>query len=265
VKDCRKAVSLGEGGTPLVRARRLSDKLGVPSLWIKDESVNPTGSWEARAYACAAAYAQEHGWEEITADAGENAAVACACYAAAAGIRSRVALPPEAPDGHYVACRGYGARFGETAPGRDPLRIEGLKTAAFEIAEQLEWTLPDVVFCRTDDERAALSKGFEELIALGWVEGARPRMIMGGRVALRDALDPAIELASLEGIFAAPETGACILELRSRMAAGAMAGSDRTVVLNSASGMGYSDVFVRRIPRVRTSEADKLGGLITPR
>jgi threonine synthase len=198
----------------------------------------------------------------MAANAGENAAVACACYAAAAGIPARVTL---SPDAHYIACTAYGARIGDAPDGRDAVRIEGLKTCAFEIAEQFEWELPDIVICRGEDERTALVKGFQEILEMGWAEGGQPRVINAEPVPLREVLDAAIEIARLEGIFATPQTGACIIALRQHLSAGWIDPSARTVIVNGASGLGYAGVFASRIPRIHLTEADKLGGLITPR
>lgn len=271
--DGGNPLTMGEGWTPLFRARRLGERLGVTNLWIKDESVNPTGSWESRAYSCVLSRLLEKSGEPegltVTAGANENAAVACAAYAASAGLRARVCLSPVAPVTHYLECRAYGAEICTAGFEHDPYRIEGLKTAIYEIAEQFDWQLPDAILCPPEGV-LAIDKAVEELDVLGWASGT-PKVIGAGpgssfaSVHRREALEAAVELAGCEGIFAAPESGACVAAVRKLVASAVINPDDRIVILNTASGSKYFETYVPLFPRSAAAEADKLGGLITPR
>lgn len=189
--DPGSIVSLGEGMTPLVRARRLGQRLGIANLWIKDDGVNPTGSSEARSYSCAISMAVELNLRKVAASLDGTGGAALAAYAAAAGIEARISLPEDAPQAAFVACAACGAEvaLGEAWPAlegwfdlgafAEPYRVEGLKTLGYEIAEQLRWDVPDAILCPVGDGAGliAIWKAFEELEALGWIGGKRPRMI----------------------------------------------------------------------------------------
>ncbi len=110
VAEPASIVSLGEGMTPLIRARRLGEALGVTNLWIKDEGVNPTGSSEARSFSCAVSLEAAMGTRKFAIAASGDAAAACAAYAAAAGIQAEVSLPDDAPQADFLTCMASGAR-----------------------------------------------------------------------------------------------------------------------------------------------------------
>jgi len=198
--DFEAKVSLGEGNTPLVPARRLGSRLGAPNISIKDESFNPTGSFKARGMAVAVSRLLELGAAEGWIPSAGNAGLALAAYGAAAGIRSRVYIPAETPDGVAEECRLYGAvvtvvpgilpdaakrleveitrdRAGHIGTFREPCRVEGKKTMAFELEADLQ---PDWVVFPTGGGTgvAAIWKAYRELEALGWVEKDPPRIAL---------------------------------------------------------------------------------------
>jgi len=102
-------VSLGEGWTPLIRTRRLGARLGAESLWVKDEGLNPTGSFKARGLSCAISMCVELGVRKVAIPSAGNAASALAAYAAAAGIESHIFMPCDVPQANYLECKAYGA------------------------------------------------------------------------------------------------------------------------------------------------------------
>ncbi len=297
VRDPSSIVSLGEGMTPLIQARRLGELLGAGNLWIKDEGANPTSSFEARGMSVAVSMAVELGIPCVGIQSSGEAAVALAAYAAAAGIEAHVVLPPGASQASYVQCRAHGARIGASIPEgvfdlsafREPYRIEGSKTIACEIAEQTSWTLPDAIVFPMGEGLglAGAWKAFDEMEGLGWIATARPRMIAVGsalvppadtlvaeildqnggpvEVGRREAIDAALDLAATEGIFASPEGGAAIAALPGLFATGRLKRNQRIVVVNTASGLAHIETYATRFPRAASGEHDKLGGLITPR
>jgi threonine synthase len=200
VADQRSIISLGEGMTPLVRARRLGPALGLESLWIKDEGLNPTGSFKARGLACAVSVAGELGIRKVTIGSAGNAASALAAYAAAAGMEARVFLPRDVPQANFLECAAFGAevtlvdgligdcaRMAAQAEGffdlgtlKEPYRIEGKKTMGFEIAEQFNWELPDAILYPTGGGVGLIGmwKAFAELEAVGFIGPKRPKMIV---------------------------------------------------------------------------------------
>jgi len=195
-------VTLGEGMTPLIRARRLGERLGAHDLWIKDEGLNPTGSFKARGLACAVSMAVELGVRKMAIPSAGNAASALAAYAAAAGIEARIFMPRDVPQANYVECQAFGAcvtlvdglisdcaklvAAGAAEHGwydvstlKEPYRIEGKKTMGYEVAEQFAWQLPDAIFYPTGGGVGMIGmwKAFEEMETLGWIGGKRPKMI----------------------------------------------------------------------------------------
>jgi threonine synthase len=184
-------VSLGEGMTPLVRARRFGQGLGMANLWIKDDGANPTGSSEARSFSCAISMAVELNLRQVAASLDGPGGAALAAYAAAAGIAARISLPEDAPQAAFVAGAACGAEvvLGGAWPALDgwfdlgafaePYRVEGLKTLGYEIAEQLRWEVPDAVLCPVGDGAGLIGiwKACGELEALGWIGSKRPKMI----------------------------------------------------------------------------------------
>jgi len=181
-------VSLGEGMTPLLRAARLGRRLGCGELWIKDEGLNPAATVEARGFSCSISMAVERGLSEVTASCGADAAAALAAYAAAAGIRAHINLPPDVGPVYALLARACGAEVVlEAAAGdvfsvaafEEPYHLEGIKTLGLEIAEQFRWTLPEVIVvpAGSGSMLTGIWKAFEELEAVGWISSARPRMV----------------------------------------------------------------------------------------
>ncbi len=184
-------VSLGEGMTPLVRARRLGEALGVPNLWIKDDGVNPTGSTQARGFSCVISMALELNIGEVRICSGGDDAGALAAYAAAAGVEARMILPHDASPAIYVQSMMAGENVTlsedsslcqqgfDVGVFQEPYRLEGIKTLGYEVAEQSRWELPDLILCPAADgmELIGMWKAFEEMEALGWISSKRPRMV----------------------------------------------------------------------------------------
>jgi threonine synthase len=195
-------VSLGEGMTPLVRTRRLGARIGADHLWMKDEGLNPTGSFKARGLSCAVSMAVELNIRKLAIPSAGNAASAMAAYAAAAGLEAHIFMPRDVPQSNHIECQAFGARVtlvdglisdcarivneGRVAEGwfdvstlKEPYRIEGKKTMGYELAEQMRWTLPDAIFYPTGGGVGIIGmwKAFDEMEALGWIGKARPKMI----------------------------------------------------------------------------------------
>jgi threonine synthase len=195
-------VRLGEGGTPLLPAPRLGADLGVASLWIKEESPNPTQSFKARGLALAVNGAVAFGMKAIALPSAGNAGSAAAAYAAAAGIRCRITVPQDTPEAFVTEQRAFGAEV-QLVPGtisdagralaawapapewwnvatfKEPFRLEGKKTLGWEIAEQCGWRLPDVILYPTGGGTGlvGMHRAFAELRELKWVEGPLPRLV----------------------------------------------------------------------------------------
>jgi threonine synthase len=195
-------VTLGEGWTPLVRTERLGARIGADELWVKDEGLNPTASFKARGLACAVSMCVELGIRKVAIPSAGNAASAMAAYAAAAGIEAHIFMPRDVPQANYLECMAYGAHVtlvdglisdcgrmvAERGPAegwfdvstlKEPYRIEGKKTMGYEVAEQLDWELPDAIFYPTGGGVGLIGmwKAFEEMEKLGWIGGRRPKMI----------------------------------------------------------------------------------------
>ena len=195
-------VTLGEGMTPLHRAKRLGARLGAKDLWIKDEGLNPTGSFKARGLSCAVSMAVELGVTKIAIPSAGNAASALAAYAAAAGMEAHIFMPRDVPNANFIECQAFGAivtlvdglisdcaklvAAGAAREGwydvstlKEPYRIEGKKTMGYEVAEQLDWQLPDAIFYPTGGGVGIIGmwKAFDEMEAMGWIGPRRPKMI----------------------------------------------------------------------------------------
>jgi threonine synthase len=194
--------TLGEGWTPLVQAVRLGEQIGCRNTWIKDESLNPTGSFKARGLAVAVSRAYELGARELAIPSAGNAAGAMSAYAAAAGLPAHVFMPKDVPATFQVECKELGAtvalvdglindcgvrvregaaRYGwfDVSTLREPYRIEGKKTMGYELAEQLDWTLPDVIIYPTGGGTGLVGmwKAFAEMEQMGLIGSQRPRMV----------------------------------------------------------------------------------------
>jgi threonine synthase len=321
-------VTLGEGMTPLIHTRRLGARLGANDLWVKDEGINPTGSFKARGLSCAVSMCLELGVKKVAIPSAGNAAGAMAAYAAAAGIEAHIFMPRDVPQSNFIECSAAGARvtlvdglisdaarmvaerkdtegWFDVSTLKEPYRIEGKKTMGYELAEQFFWELPDVIFypCGGGVGLIGMWKAFDEMETLGWISSKRPKMIAvqaegcapivkafeegkpkseffqnahtvasGLRVpkALGDFLvleavrksggtavsatdeemiQAAVELATDEGIFVAPEGGACVAALRKLLANGFLRPEERVLIYNTGSGLKYLEAYSGRFPR----------------
>ena len=321
-------VSLGEGMTPLIHTKRLGARLGASDLWVKDEGINPTGSFKARGLSCAISMCVELGVQKVAIPSAGNAAGAMAAYAAAAGIEAHIFMPRDVPQSNFIECCATGAKvtlvdglisdcgkivaqrkdaegWFEVSTLKEPYRIEGKKTMGYEVAEQFRWTLPDAIFYPAGGGVGMIGmwKAFAEMEELGWIGPKRPKMIavqaegcapivkawnegkerseffenaetvasglrvpkaLGDFLVLRAAkesggtaiavsdeemIDAAIELASDEGIFAAPEGGACVAAARKLLANGFLKSDERIVIYNTGSGLKYLEAYSPRFPR----------------
>src|SRR6266496_824632 len=190
-------VSLGEGGTPLLRAEKFAHDL---DLWIKDESLNPTQSFKARGMSVAVSMAKHLGATKVAAPSAGNAGGALAAYAARAGLEAHIFMPRDTPRANMVECRELGAHVTlidglitdcgaeigrrRTKEGwfdmstlKEPYRVEGKKTLGYELAEQCDWQLPDAILYPTGGGTGLIGmwKAFGELETLGWIGRKRPR------------------------------------------------------------------------------------------
>ena len=203
VVDEKNTVSLGEGWTPLFTAERLAGTLPVEiNLLIKDEGQNPTQSFKARGMTAAISMANELGVKKVAVPSAGNAAGAMAAYAAKAGMEAYIFMPSDTPKANVIECRQTGAHVtlidglitdcgkivAERKDGegwfdvstlKEPYRVEGKKTMGYELAEQLNWTLPDVILYPTGGGTGLIGmwKAFDEMEQMGWIGSKRPRMI----------------------------------------------------------------------------------------
>ncbi len=202
VSKAEDIVSLGEGWTPLLETPRLGKKLGAKNLWLKEESANPTGTFKARGMSAAVSMAKALGATKLATPSAGNAAGALAAYAARAGLEAHIFMPKDVPRANYIECVACGANVTlvdglisdcgrmvaerKEAEGwfdlstlKEPYRIEGKKTMGLELAEQLGWRLPDVIFYPTGGGVGMIGmwKAFNEMEELGWIGSKRPKMI----------------------------------------------------------------------------------------
>ena len=202
VEDVQFQVSLGEGFTPLLQATTLGREIGVPKLYIKDEGLNPTGSFKARGMSAAISRAAELGAQAIAIPSAGNAGGATAAYAARAGLPAHIFMPKDVPQANYIECKVLGAHVelidglisdcGKIVASRkeaegwfdistlkEPYRVEGKKTMGYELAEQFDWELPEVVIYPTGGGTGLIGmwKAFDEMEQMGWIGSERPRMI----------------------------------------------------------------------------------------
>ncbi len=202
VLDPYKVLSLGEGDTPLFWATRLGTKLGLANLYIKDEGLNPTGTFKARGLSAAISKANELGLTKFTIPSAGNAAGAVAAYAARGGLESHVFMPKDAPAANKIESEIMGSKLNlvdglisdagrisrevaqekglfDLSTLQEPYRAEGKKTMGLELAMQLGWRMPDSIIYPTGGGTGIIGmwKGFYELLELGWVEGKLPKFI----------------------------------------------------------------------------------------
>ncbi|RNF41191.1 threonine synthase [Planococcus salinus] len=202
VEEEQNVITLGEGMTPLVSMPALGKDMGVEHLYMKDEGLVPTGTFKARGAAVGVSKAKEVGVTELAMPTNGNAGAAWALYAARAGIASTIVMPVDAPvitrnevaiaganlylvdglisdAGKIVgkAVKEHGLYDASTL--KEPYRIEGKKTMGLEIAEQMDWEMPDVILYPTGGGVGLIGiyKALNELKKLGWVEGKLPRLV----------------------------------------------------------------------------------------
>ena len=202
VRDPDFRLSLGEGDTPLLPIHRIAKALGLSAVFVKDEGLNPSGSFKARGLSVAVARAAELGAGDLAIPTAGNAGGALAAFAALHERRAHVFMPADAPRLNQIEVQAAGAdlhlvdglideagrrvqaeveRFGwfDVSTFREPYRVEGKKTLGFELAEAFDWDLPEVVVYPTGGGTGLVGmwKAFDELESLGWIDERRPRLI----------------------------------------------------------------------------------------
>jgi threonine synthase len=203
VENAENVVSFGEGFTPLLKTERLAATLPTKlNLFIKDESVNPTQSFKARGMSAAVSMAKELGVKKVAAPSAGNAAGALSAYASRAGMESFLFMPSDTPRANIVECEQTGANvtlidglitdcgrivaerkdaegWFDVSTLKEPYRVEGKKTMGYELAEQFDWALPDVILYPTGGGTGLIGmwKAFDEMEAMGWIDSKRPRMV----------------------------------------------------------------------------------------
>src|SRR5271167_237560 len=319
-------VTLGEGMTPLVHAKRLGAALGVFNLLVKDEGLNPTGSFKARGMTVAVTRAKQLNAKTLAAPTAGNAGGALAAYAAAAGIPAVIVMPADTPSANVMECQAFGAKvvkikglisdcgkyvtehkdregWYDVSTLKEPYRIEGKKTMGYELWEQFGGKLPDVILYPTGGGVGLIGmcKAFDEMQEMGWISSERPRMVavqaegcapivkaweaqratseffqnaatlasglrvpgpLGDFLILRmlrqtngtaltvtdeEMLQAGKELASLEGIFAAPEGAATVSAMRKLAASGWIKPHESVVLFNTGTGYKYSEAWQRAL------------------
>src|SRR6202051_2085152 len=319
-------VTLGEGMTPLLHASRLGASMGLKHLYVKDEGLNPTGSFKARGMTAAVTRAKQLGAKTLAAPTAGNAGGALAAYAAAAGIPSVIVMPADTPGANVIECQAFGAKvvkldglisdcgkyvaerkdregWYDVSTLKEPYRVEGKKTMGYELWEQLGGKLPDVILYPTGGGVGLIGmcKAFDEMQEMDWIGPERPRMVavqaegcapivkaweaqratseffqnaatlasglrvpgpLGDFLILRmlkqthgtaltvtdeEMLQAGKELASLEGIFAAPEGAATVSAARKLRASGWIKAHETVVLFNTGTGYKYSEAWQRAL------------------
>ena len=189
-------VTLGEGFTPMLPSREFVN------VYIKDEGLNPTGSFKARGMSAAVTMAKHYGLKKLAAPSAGNAGGALAAYGAAAGIEAHIFMPRDVPIANRIECDYYGAHvtlvdglisdcgrmvaerkdkegWFDVSTLKEPFRVEGKKTMGYEIAEQMKWKLPQAIVYPTGGGVGMIGmwKAFDEMEELGWIGSRRPKMI----------------------------------------------------------------------------------------
>jgi len=203
VRDPENTVSLGEGWTPLFHVETLAAALPLKlDLFIKDEGQNPTQSFKARGMTAAISMAKELGVKKVAVPSAGNAAGALAAYAAKAGMEAFIFMPSDTPKANIVECQQTGANvtlvdglitdcgkivaerkeaegWFDVSTLKEPYRVEGKKTMGYELAEQFNWALPDVILYPTGGGTGLIGmwKAFDEMQRMGWIDSKRPRMV----------------------------------------------------------------------------------------
>jgi len=337
------AVSLGEGVTALVHAERLGASIvcgqggvcakggrcgqgGLQRLYVKDEGLNPTGSFKARGMTTAVSRARQLGAKALATPTAGNAGGALAAYAAAAGIPAVIVMPADTPAANVIECQAFGAKvvklnglisdcgkyvaehkdregWYDVSTLKEPYRIEGKKTMGYELWEQFTGKLPDVILYPTGGGVGLIGmcKAFDEMQEMGWIGAERPRMVavqaegcapivraweahqnsaqffqnaatvasglrvpgpLGDLMILsmlrqtkgtaltvtdEEMLQAGRELASLEGIFAAPEGAATVIATRKLAASGWIKPEETVVLFNTGTGYKYAEAWQRAL------------------
>src|SRR6202166_1840270 len=195
-------VTLGEGMTALIPANRLGASIGLQRLFIKDEGLNPTGSFKARGMTAAVTRAKMLGAKALAAPTPGNAGGALAAYAAAAGIPAVIVMPADTPASNVMECQAFGAKvvklnglisdcgkyvaerkdregWYDVSTLKEPYRVEGKKTMGYELWEEFGGKLPDVILYPTGGGVGLIGmcKAFDEMQEMGWIGAERPRMV----------------------------------------------------------------------------------------
>jgi threonine synthase len=330
-------VSLGEGMTALIHAKRLGASIccgegsrcgqgGLQRLYVKDEGLNPTGSFKARGMTTAVSRAKRLGAKALAAPTAGNAGGALAAYAAAAGLPAVIVMPADTPAANVMECQAFGAKvvklnglisdcgkyvaehkdregWYDVSTLKEPYRVEGKKTMGYELWEQFEGKLPDVIVYPTGGGVGLIGmcKAFDEMEEMGWIGAERPRMVavqaegcapivraweahqstaqffpnattiasglrvpgpLGDLMILsmlrqtkgtaltvtdEEMLQAGRELASLEGIFAAPEGAATVIAARKLAASGWIKPEETVVLFNTGTGYKYAEAWQRAL------------------
>jgi len=319
-------VSLGEGMTALIHAKRLGASMGLEHLYVKDEGLNPTGSFKARGMTAAVTRAKQLGARALAAPTAGNAGGALAAYAAAAGLPAVIVMPTDTPSANVMECQAFGAKvvkldglisdcgkyvaerkdregWYDVSTLKEPYRVEGKKTMGYELWEQFGGKLPDVILYPTGGGVGLIGmcKAFDEMQEMGWIGTGRPRMVavqaegcapivraweahqstaqffqnaatiasglrvpgpLGDLLILsmlrqtngtalsvsdEEMLHAGRELASLEGIFAAPEGAATVIGARKLAVSGWIKPQETVVLFNTGTGYKYSEAWQRAL------------------
>jgi threonine synthase len=321
-----EVVTLGEGVTPLLPAMRLGASLGLEQLYIKDEGLNPTGSFKARGMTTAVTRAKQLGAKTLAAPTAGNAGGALAAYAAAAGLAAVIVMPADTPSANVMECQAFGAKvikidglisdcgkyvaerkdregWYDVSTLKEPYRVEGKKTMGYELWEQFVGKLPDVILYPTGGGVGLIGmcKAFDEMQEMGWIGAERPRMVavqaegcapivkaweahrnnadffpnattmasglrvpgpLGDLLILRmlkqtkgialtvtddEMLQAGKELASQEGVFAAPEGAATVSAARKLATSGWIKPHETVVLFNTGTGYKYAEAWQRAL------------------
>jgi threonine synthase len=324
-------VSLGEGMTALVHAERLGARMGLQRLYVKDEGLNPTGSFKARGMTTAVSRAKQLGAKALAAPTAGNAGGALAAYAAAAGIPAVIVMPADTPAANVMECQAFGAKvvklnglisdcgkyvaehkdregWYDVSTLKEPYRVEGKKTMGYELWEQFDGKPPDVILYPTGGGVGLIGmcKAFDEMQEMGWIGAERPRMVavqaegcapivraweahqnsaqffqnattiasglrvpgpLGDLLILsmlrqtkgtaltvtdEEMLQAGRELASMEGIFAAPEGAATVIATRKLAASGWINPEETVVLFNTGTGYKYAEAWQRALQSAPT-------------
>ena len=319
-------VSLGEGMTPLLHAKRLGASVGLENLYVKDEGLNPTGSFKARGMSAAVTRARQLGAKALAAPTAGNAGGALAAYAAAAGMAAVIVMPADTPSANVMECQAFGAKvvrlhglisdcgkfvaenkdregWYDVSTLKEPYRVEGKKTMGYELWEQFAGKLPHVIFYPTGGGVGLIGmcKAFDELQQMGRIGAERPRMVAvqaegcapivkaweahqssaqffpnaatiasglrvpgplgdqlilsmlrqsrGTAVAVTDneMLHAGRDLASLEGILAAPEGAATVVAAHILAGSGWIKPHETVVLFNTGTGYKYSEAWQKAL------------------